>query len=215
MRTAALLFAGVRADAADGGRHRNFFFDALDSLGVFAVRDQPDIALTIGIGRTRFRAGRFAVAVMIGEQQLQRHLARTHHAGRVGMYHHAVRRLGGTRAQELADALGFDHAKPARTVQLHASVIAKVGNFQSVLCRRRKQGRPLLHGQLMLVYRNGNQTHQRTSTAPKRQFSAHFPHLIQISARMVCGCLTAPSIACTGQPRAHLVQPIHFSGSIT
>ena len=51
--------------------------------------------------------------------------------------------------------------------------------------------------------------------APNLHFSIQVPHLIHFVVSILCGSLTVPSIAPTGQLRAQAVQPLHFAGSIS
>jgi hypothetical protein len=52
-------------------------------------------------------------------------------------------------------------------------------------------------------------------TAPKEQLLLQAPHLMHFSWSITKGDFSTPSIAWTGQLRAHLEQPLHFSGSMT
>ena len=209
---AALLFTGVRANAPDGRGQRDLFFDKARRLGVFAVGNEPHIPLAVRARRARLGAGRFAVAVVVGQKQLQRHFACAHNALGVGMHDHAVAYFGRAGALQFGRTLHLDNAQPACAVQFHPAVKAEVRYFQSVCRGGGEQRCARLHLQRLVIYGNLNQTHAFTSTAPKLQFSTHLPHLIHSAASIWCGCLTVPVIAPTGQPRAHLVQPIHFSG---
>ena len=51
--------------------------------------------------------------------------------------------------------------------------------------------------------------------APNLHFSIQAPHLIHFVTSMVCGFLTEPEMAPTGQTRAQAVQPLHLSASIS
>ena len=44
--------------------------------------------------------------------------------------------------------------------------------------------------------------------------AAHWPHLMHFAGSITCGCFTVPEIAPTGHFFAHIVQPLHFAGSI-
>ena len=156
---AAFGFARVRADAPNRRGNRDFLFNHARGFVVFAVRNQSDIALAVGICRAGFGAGRFTIAVVVGKQKFERHFARTCDALGVGVDDHAVRRFGRAGAQQFRRTLDFDHAKSAGAVKRHALVKAKMRDIQPVFGCRSKERCPLFHGKGMPIYGNMNQAH--------------------------------------------------------
>ena len=67
----AVFFAETRTDTTDGHRQRNAFLDDLQRLKEIAFASFADIFLHGSMRGTRHRAGSFAVAGMLGEQQVQ------------------------------------------------------------------------------------------------------------------------------------------------
>ena len=132
---AALLLAGMRADAADGRGQRDLVHDHVQRLGAEAVRDEPHVPLAVGLGGARFHTGRAAIASVVRHQQLQRQFARLDRAGRVGVVFHARGAfidLGGAGAQQFAAALRLDHAHAARAVRFDPGIVAQRGDLDAV-----------------------------------------------------------------------------------
>ena len=107
---AASLLAWMRADAPNRGGQRHLLLDKLNRFPILPVCNQADIALAVRPRRAVEGAGRFAIALVVREQQLQRHLARLFGPFALRMDHHAVRRLGGAGAGKLRAAFNFHHA---------------------------------------------------------------------------------------------------------
>ena len=119
----------MRAHAANGSGEREGLVDGLDGVLVAALADLAHVLLAVGHGRAVELAGPTAIARVVREEQLQRRLARTHHARGVGADDIAVLRARGAGAQQLGHALDLDQADAAGTIDGRALVEAQGGDL--------------------------------------------------------------------------------------
>ena len=123
--SAAVILAGMRADASDARRKRNLVLNQLVRLLIFTVGDQSDISLTVGSGGTCQGARTLAVSVMVGYQQFQVRLSGFQNALCAGHHDHSVRDVRRTCLAELGVSLNLYHTDAAGTVNLCSLIIAK------------------------------------------------------------------------------------------
>ena len=214
---AARRLARMRADATDGGGQRDALFNETQRLLILAVGDQTHVALAIGARGARQRAGRLAVARVVGQQHIQRETAGTDHALRLGVDDHVVADFGGAGAQQLRDALRFDHAQTARAVSLDALIVAEGRNVDAVGTGRFQNGRAggcldahPVNGDVKLFSHDSFPPYL-FSTAPKRQTSIQLPHLMHLLGSMTNGFLISPLMAFAGHFLLQREQPLHLS----
>ena len=96
-------------DQGTTSSQRDFILHKLERSLKFAVRDQTDIALTVGMRRTCQYARRSAVTRMVGKQQLKVCLSGFDDTIGIGVYDHARCDFCCTCFAELRIAVHFTH----------------------------------------------------------------------------------------------------------
>ena len=134
------LLAGARADAAAHRGEGVVLLDQPQRLGVAAVGDETHVALHVDPGRAGLGAGRLAVAVMAGQQQLQGHAAGGVDVRPVGDHPHPLAHPGGAGRDEPLGPLHPHDADPAGAVGLQARVVAQGGDLDPVLSGHLQDG---------------------------------------------------------------------------
>ena len=79
-------------------------------------------------------AGACAVAFMVAHDKLECNVSCSLDTGRFCADNHAVGCNGRAGSEKLGHTLNFNNADAASTVYFKISVIAKIGNFDSVFC---------------------------------------------------------------------------------
>ena len=164
---------------------------------------------------TALFAGR-AVAVVGREQQLKDHAAMLEQSRTVGSDRHAVAWFHGAGRVDLA-ALVLHDAHTARAVDGKVGIVAEGRHFDSGLANDGKHVLFAVEADALAVNDHSSFCHCAHSSlmASNGQPAMQAPHLMHLLISMVWGFFALPLIASTGQLRAHLVQPLHLSGSIT
>ena len=160
-------------------------------------------------------AGR-AVAVVVGQQQLQHHLADVQQPRGVGLDLHAVGRRRRARAEHAA-ALVLDHAHPAGAVDAQLGVVAEGGQIDAGLAHHLQQVALAFDGTGMPsmvtvpsvswcqpIDRIVDGHRYLSSTASKRQVSTQAPQRAHLSWSMTIRLL---DLARDGTGRAGLGAP--------
>ena len=126
------MLAGMRTDAPNGSRQRDFFLDNLHSTVKIALCNFLDIALTVCTGRTVELARTAAVAGVVAHQQFQRDLPRLVDARSIEPDDIAVHGLCRAGAQQLRERSAsavvkyLNGTEPAGAVNADAFVIESI-----------------------------------------------------------------------------------------
>ena len=163
-----------------------------------------------------------ALALVVGEDQLQHGSARLAHLRGVRLDDHALGygHHAGRRQRTRADV---HHAHAAGADLVDVLEPAEGRDLDTGSMRRLENGGAFLHGNRHTVDSQMNHCHvafsllrlyQEREIAPNLHFSMQTPHLRHFVVSMRCASRTVPLMQPAGQPRAHSVQPLHFAGSI-
>ena len=118
----------AHADAPADGRKRVGLADEIDGLLRKTHRREGDVALGVDVRRASLHAGRDAVGVVIGEQQLQRGPSRGDDPLVARDHFHPRRDARGAGGDEVGPTLHLDDAEEARTVGRELVRVAEGGD---------------------------------------------------------------------------------------
>ena len=148
---AAVAFAETGADAADGHRQRDALLDDLKSLFEVAVAAGADIFLDGGVGGAGERAGRFAVAGVLGDEQGEGGAAHVLHFVGGGVDLLSGRGAGGAGGEELPGLAVLDDTDEAAGGLGDFLVVAERGDLHADAGGGLQDGLARLSGDLTAV----------------------------------------------------------------
>jgi len=159
-----------------------------------------------------------ALAVVVGQDQLDVGLDGLAHLGGVGPDVHALGHLQGAGGGQVAHRrpldVGLDHAHAAGADLVDVLQEAQAGDLDPRLAGGQHGGVVVGNTDFNPVDRDVDVTHlgdrpsQFLAMALKEHTLKQAPQRMQRAWSMTCSCLTSPVMASTGQTRLHLVQPL-------
>lgn len=149
--TAAPMFAGTVADAAENPREREIASHGCCGQTRRASAHVLEYGGNAKMGGTDALAGRKTVAKVIAEQQLQRHAAGVAHGRSIVLDFHAIDDTRGARWNELTAVLEFHRADHARGSGLETVEKTQSWNLNARRARRLQDRRTRLGLDVALV----------------------------------------------------------------
>ena len=163
-----------------------------------------------------------ALALVVGQDQLQHGLAGRADSGGVGLDDHALGHGHHAGSGQGAGA-HVHHTHTAGADLVDVLEVAQGGNMDVGLTGSFQDGGTGRNADLHAINRNVKHIHYKSISfrsnqplvmAPNLHFSIQAPHLRHLELSMTWGSRTLPLMQLAGQLRAHRVQPLHLSGSI-
>ena len=185
----ALLLAEAGADPADRHRQRNALLDDLQAFEKLPFAPGADVLFDVGVGRAGHGAGRFAVAGVFAQQQIERGAAHVEHLVAGGVDLLPLGRAGRAGGQETTGFLILHHTDETAGGAGDALFAAEGRDLDPVRLRH---------------FENGLARFRADGPAVQDKFDTHYlePFITRL-------------IAFFGQTSRQLLQRVHFSLSIT